>query len=428
MKKYKILGYSNPITCNCVPVITIIEVNNEVHALFPDCTIKKLNIKTESEFMKLENHIPEMEDKYIVNNEFSYINFDGKIKTNTIQKLLQEMRLDIDKLDKGSIHKSMLEDLISFESIKLDAYLFKVIKDQAKMVLSDVFKRKIQIPIDLNTICSENNIFLSENNIMTEEGRILKILKKNIKIEYKLINNAERERFTIAHELGHYFLHFENDVFYNDSGNNFNDESFIQYAARLEGDARKSEKEKEASLFAAELLMPDEEVINFICNKNWKKHIYLTDLTLEMSKYFNVSRNSLILKLRRLEFLEKKDPLQIAETSNLIINQNTLKKFLNRYVPKFSVGDTVRVAIEIKECEKERVESFEGTCIALRGQGTGLTMIIRKIGANAVVIEKIFYFYSEDIKSITVIKRGRIHRESSGKGKGVKVKGSGDAK
>lgn len=331
MKEFKILGYSNPITFNCVPLITIIEFNNEVHALFPDCTIKKLNIKNKLELKKLENYTPEIENKYTSGNEFSYINFDGKIKTNTIQKLLKEMRLDINKLEKGSIHISMLEDLISSENIKLDAHLFKVIQGHAKKILSDVFKDKIQTPIDIRRICYEKGISLSENNKMRYEGRIFQNFKEDIKIEYKSINNIEKERFTIAHELGHYFLHFTKGDFFNDSGDNFNDDSFIQYAARLNGDARESEKEKEASLFAAELLMPDEEVIKFICNKNWKKYIYLTDLTLEMSNYFNVSRNSLILKLRRLQFLEKKDSKQASETSNLIINQNTLKKFLKIY-------------------------------------------------------------------------------------------------
>ncbi|HFU76233.1 MAG TPA: 50S ribosomal protein L19, partial [Arcobacter sp.] len=101
-----------------------------------------------------------------------------------------------------------------------------------------------------------------------------------------------------------------------------------------------------------------------------------------MSNYFSVSRNSLILKLRHLEFLEKKDPQQVSETSNLIINQNTLKKFLDRYIPQFITGDTVKIAIRIKEDEKERLENFVGVCIALRGQGTSQTFTVRKIGAN----------------------------------------------
>ncbi len=66
-------------------------------------------------------------------------------------------------------------------------------------------------------------------------------------------------------------------------------------------------------------------------------------------------------------------------------------------VPEFRAGDTLRVAVRIKEGDKERVQNFEGVCIALRGTGTGRTMMIRKIGANSVGVERIFPIYSESI-------------------------------
>jgi large subunit ribosomal protein L19 len=412
MKKFKILGYSNPITFNCVPLITIIEINNKINAFFPDCTIKKLNIRKKEELTKLENYTPEVNNKFISDNEFSYINFNGKIETNNPKELLKEMKLDLKKLDKESIHKHMLEELILSETIKLGSSVYKKeIPDHAKKILLDIFKNEICIPIDINQICLQNNISISENNKMKYEGRIFQNLKNDVKIEYKSINNTAKERFTIAHELGHYFLHFNKSNSFNDTEYNFNDKSFIRYAARLDGEARDNDMEAEASFFAAELLMPDEEVIKYICSKDWNKHIFLTDLTAEMSNYFSVSRNSLILKLRHLEFLEKKDPQQVSETSNLIINQNTLKKFLDRYIPQFITGDTVKIAIRIKEDEKERLENFVGVCIALRGQGTSQTFTVRKIGANGIGVERIFPFYSENIKSITVIKRGRMSRK-----------------
>jgi len=86
------------------------------------------------------------------------------------------------------------------------------------------------------------------------------------------------------------------------------------------------------------------------------------------------------------------------------------KHIEGKSVPEFRAGDTLRVAVRIKEGDKERVQNFEGVCIALRGSGTGRTMMIRKIGANSVGVERIFPIYSESIESITVLRRGRVRR------------------
>ena len=82
----------------------------------------------------------------------------------------------------------------------------------------------------------------------------------------------------------------------------------------------------------------------------------------------------------------------------------------NNNIPVFRAGDTVRVAVRIKEGEKTRVQNFEGLCIAIRGQGTGRTFMVRKMGANSVGVERIFPLYSESIESIEVLRRGRIRR------------------
>ncbi|TET88108.1 MAG: 50S ribosomal protein L19 [Sulfurovum sp.] len=82
----------------------------------------------------------------------------------------------------------------------------------------------------------------------------------------------------------------------------------------------------------------------------------------------------------------------------------------NRSVPEFRAGDTVRVAVRIKEGEKTRVQNYEGLCIAIRGQGTGRTFMVRKMGANSVGVERIFPLYSDSIESIEVLRRGRIRR------------------
>ncbi|MCF6173124.1 MAG: 50S ribosomal protein L19 [Campylobacteraceae bacterium] len=79
-------------------------------------------------------------------------------------------------------------------------------------------------------------------------------------------------------------------------------------------------------------------------------------------------------------------------------------------IPEFRAGDTLRVAVEIKEGDKKRIQNFEGVCISKRGTGTGATFIVRKIGANSIGVERIFPLYSDSIDSITVVRKGRVRR------------------
>jgi len=82
----------------------------------------------------------------------------------------------------------------------------------------------------------------------------------------------------------------------------------------------------------------------------------------------------------------------------------------SKNIPTFRAGDTVKVAVRIKEGSKTRVQNYEGLCIAIRGQGTGRTFMVRKMGANSVGIERIFPLYSDSIESIEVLRRGRVRR------------------
>ena len=96
-------------------------------------------------------------------------------------------------------------------------------------------------------------------------------------------------------------------------------------------------------------------------------------------------------------------------------------------VPEFRAGDTLRVAVTIKEGNKTRVQNFEGVCIAIRGEGTGRTFNVRKIGANSVGVERMFPLYSESIDSITVLRRGKVRRAKlfylrERKGKSARIK------
>jgi large subunit ribosomal protein L19 len=112
---------------------------------------------------------------------------------------------------------------------------------------------------------------------------------------------------------------------------------------------------------------------------------------------------------------------------NRYIDAFEASQIANKEIPQFRAGDTLRVAVEIKEGDKTRIQNFEGVCISVRGQGTGRTFTVRKIGANNIGIERIFPLYSDSIDSITVLRRGRVRRAKlyylrSRKGKAARIK------
>jgi large subunit ribosomal protein L19 len=96
-------------------------------------------------------------------------------------------------------------------------------------------------------------------------------------------------------------------------------------------------------------------------------------------------------------------------------------------IPQFRAGDTLKLGVEIKEGTKTRVQNFEGMVIAYRGEGPSSTFTIRKIGANSVGVERIFPVYSDSLKTIVVLRRGRVRRAKLHflrglKGKAAKIK------
>jgi large subunit ribosomal protein L19 len=87
----------------------------------------------------------------------------------------------------------------------------------------------------------------------------------------------------------------------------------------------------------------------------------------------------------------------------------TQKEWLRKELPPFRPGDTLRVAVRVKEGDKERVQAFEGVCIARRGSGVSETFTVRKI-SNGVGVERIFPVHSPMIAEINVLRRGRVRR------------------
>ena len=80
-----------------------------------------------------------------------------------------------------------------------------------------------------------------------------------------------------------------------------------------------------------------------------------------------------------------------------------------RTVPEFQPGDTVRVNVKIKEGERERVQAYEGVCIARGGQGINESFTVRKISFGEGV-ERVFPVLSPMIESIEVKRRGVVRR------------------
>lgn len=87
------------------------------------------------------------------------------------------------------------------------------------------------------------------------------------------------------------------------------------------------------------------------------------------------------------------------------INQQQMRKDL----PEFRPGDTVRVHVKIKEGDKERLQAFEGTVIAIKNKGMGRTFTVRKISFGQGV-ERIFPVHSKVIDRIDVLRSGRVRR------------------
>jgi large subunit ribosomal protein L19 len=87
----------------------------------------------------------------------------------------------------------------------------------------------------------------------------------------------------------------------------------------------------------------------------------------------------------------------------------TQKEWLRTDVPPFRAGDAVRVNVRVKEGEKERIQAFEGVCIARRGAGVSASFTIRKI-SNGIGVERIFPLHSPMLAEIKVVRRGRVRR------------------
>jgi large subunit ribosomal protein L19 len=85
------------------------------------------------------------------------------------------------------------------------------------------------------------------------------------------------------------------------------------------------------------------------------------------------------------------------------------KRYLEKEIPEFRPGDTVRVNVKIREGDKFRIQAFEGTVIAVKKRGLQSTFRVRKV-TFGYGVERVFPTYSPIIESIERVRRGRVRR------------------
>lgn len=88
-----------------------------------------------------------------------------------------------------------------------------------------------------------------------------------------------------------------------------------------------------------------------------------------------------------------------------IISNGSLKKEF----PKFNIGDTVKVSVNIKEGNRERIQAFEGTVIARKGYGISETFTVRRV-SYGVGVERVFPIHAPNVCKIEVLRHGKVRR------------------
>ena len=89
--------------------------------------------------------------------------------------------------------------------------------------------------------------------------------------------------------------------------------------------------------------------------------------------------------------------------------QEVTREQLRSDLPAFDPGDTLRVNVRVREGDKERLQAFEGVCIARKGGGISETFTVRKV-SSGIGVERVFPMHSPSVESISVVRRGRVRR------------------
>ena len=78
-------------------------------------------------------------------------------------------------------------------------------------------------------------------------------------------------------------------------------------------------------------------------------------------------------------------------------------------LPDIRPGDTVRASVKVREAGKERIQLFEGTCIAIKHGGIAVTITLRKI-SNGIGVERTFPVHSPNVAKFEVTRKGKVRR------------------
>jgi len=92
-----------------------------------------------------------------------------------------------------------------------------------------------------------------------------------------------------------------------------------------------------------------------------------------------------------------------------IAKEQIEKQTAERNIPEFGAGDTIRVQVKVKEGNRERLQAFEGVCIARKNDAINSAFTLRKISFGEGV-ERVFPLYSPNLATIEVVRRGDVRR------------------
>ena len=82
---------------------------------------------------------------------------------------------------------------------------------------------------------------------------------------------------------------------------------------------------------------------------------------------------------------------------------------IRKDIPPFKAGDTLKVHVKIVEGDKQRIQVFQGVCIARHNKGAGSSFMVRKV-SNGVGVERVFPLHAPAVDKIEVLTIGRVRR------------------
>jgi len=88
----------------------------------------------------------------------------------------------------------------------------------------------------------------------------------------------------------------------------------------------------------------------------------------------------------------------------------SVKTPINPNIPEINPGDSVSVSVKIKEGDRERIQEFKGTIIAIRKKGSHETFTVRRIASNGIGVERTFLMRSPRIEKVVVERHGKVRR------------------